>query len=449
VSELRLIASEESSRRENRRAYARIPFPYPVSSQVGGQFEVRDFSPGGVGIVSSERLEDQHFVKFAIDVPGMPGPVPFTCEILWHKELPRTGEHFAGTRFIDQGLNRAITKYLYSAIRDQEKETLTLTPLTLASQSELTDRIVTDIQNVKLPPFFEELVQRARPLSRRPAYIWKWCYQAMKSTTLPCVNETYSQILDNTKMINFMFTFLLDDLADEKKEPLLLREYLKMVVLKQPLDFEKIPAAHREEADFLTHLWSIVQSNVRQLPRYEEFKDLIQYDLEQSISSLQYAYLSNTMFNILNEQEAMLYEGNNINVILNGMLDITCSPDFRTDMLGALREALCHAQMMCKISNWLSTWEREVKVSDWTSGVIAAAMSEGIIEKSDLANEDKFSIIRKINHSLVPERLMRQWDWHRNRFIQKLTHFESIDLKSYLKALDQFLKIEMALKVLY
>ena len=181
----------------------------------------------------------------------------------------------------------------------------------------------------------------------------------------------------------------------------------------------------------------------------EEFKDLIQYDLEQSISSLQYAYLSNTMFNILNEQEAMLYEGNNINVILNGMLDITCSPDFRTDMLGALREALCHAQMMCKISNWLSTWEREVKVSDWTSGVIAAAMSEGIIEKSDLANEDKFSIIRKINHSLVPERLMRQWDWHRNRFIQKLTHFESIDLKSYLKALDQFLKIEMALKVLY
>lgn len=440
--DLRLIASEEPSQGQNRRAYVRIPFPYSVASQVGGRFEVRDFSPGGVGIVSSERFEDQHFVRFSIAVPGMPEPVPFTCEILWRKNLG-TGEHFAGTRFVDQGLTQTITKYLYSAVRDRGNQTVTLTPLTLVSQPEAADRIVAGIQALKLPPFFEELAQRARAFSRRPAYIWKWCYQAMKALTLNSVDSSFESILSGAKFAGFLFSILLDDLADEEKDSRLLDEVGQRIILGKPLNLENVTLKERQTAEFLEDLWRIIQGNMRQFPRYAEFNDLVQYDFEQIFGTLKYSRLSNRYVTMINEQEAVLYEGNNINVMIVAMLDLMCSPGVDVKELGMFREAVWNGQMMCKIANWIATWRREIRVGDWTSGIVAHALRTGVLKYDDLSDENTATIVRAIENSTVEEDFMWKWEKRRRWILTHVDDIKSVDMRTYLKGLETFYQMQL------
>lgn len=452
MANLRLVTEKEGSTGREQRAHSRLPWAISNFSILEEGTTVKDFSLGGISFSSRYAPTPHQVIELSIGSSPQDSSVnKLKCEIIWTKKGKGVAEYVVGAKFVNATPSaNSLIKYIYNLLAEQLLQPkLTFEPVNLISEGNIDKSVIETIQNTSLPPFFQKVVQESFKFSGRQEYIWKWCYKAMRDTTLPCVDQSYSQLLDNTKLVNFMLTFLLDDLADERKEPLLLAECFKMVLAGQKLDLKKLPTESQFHAEFLQSLWDIIQSNLRQFPRHDQLKEIVQYDLEQSIYSLKYAHLSNTMSDVINEQEAIIFEGNNINIIVNAMMDISCSPQFRFEEVGKLREMLWHGQMMCKISNWVSTWEREVKVGDWTSGVIAGAVSLGVISRSELADANKALIISKINESCVQERLMSRWEWHRSSFIQRLAHVQSVDMTEYLRALEKFFQTEMAIKVLH
>jgi hypothetical protein len=266
----------------------------------------------------------------------------------------------------------------------------------------------------------------------------------MIATVLSSVDAAYLTTLGNTKFAGFMLSILLDDLADEQSDShILLEECEKMIFLNKPLNLKKVPLSERPQAEFIGHMWGMIQINMRQFPRFEPLKEIIRYDFERIVDTLRYARLSNKFCNAINEEEAFIHEGNNINVSIDAMMDVMCSPSFDLSELGKLREHVWHAQMMCKIANWIATWRREVLIGDWTSGIIAMGLRAGIITHDNLLKGNRSMIVKQIENSALEENLMLEWQNHRVWIRERARDVRSVDLNKYLKGIEQFYRMQM------
>jgi len=448
VTELTLIHPDPGFGGKEKRAFPRLHWKAPIRSTSGEEYLVQDFSPGGVGLISKIALKARQFIEFALNPPGVMSPTVLTCQVLWVRKDQRSEEYIAGTRFVSDSENEySLTRYLYNVIKSRiEGDSVSLTPINLLSKENLDRSLVNKIQNVELPPFFRSQIATSRRFNHRPEYIWKWCYQAMKETTLSTVHPEFAQLLDNTKLTSFMLSILLDDLADEKGDTSLLEECCKMIFFRQPIDFSGFSEEDRLQGNFIKNLWTIIQSNMKQFARFDEFSEIIHYDFQQIVNTLKYALLSNKTPGMINEREAILYEGNNINVMTDLMMDIMCSPAFEAGELGLLREVGWHAQMMCKIANWVSTWKREVRIGDWTSGVIAKGLGENVIEPKSLFRDNHAAVINNIEESGVEESLLCDWERHRIWIAKHCDQIKSVDLRAYSRGIEAFYRMQLISK---
>ena len=86
---------------------------------------------------------------------------------------------------------------------------------------------------------------------------------------------------------------------------------------------------------------------------------------------------------IINLHEVEYYDSHNMIVYLMNDIDLMASTKINKEELPHLRKAFWHAQQMARVGNWLSTWKREIKEKDFSSGVFAYIFSNNIVKYKD------------------------------------------------------------------
>ena len=240
-----------------------------------------------------------------------------------------------------------------------------------------------------------ELYESVGLKSRNMKFFSKWVYEVYKNLFyLPGVDLGYIEKLavDKTKLS--VFAILVDDLADNAK--LRNKHLLEKAV--------QIPWNGHEEQDVMyleatRRIWLDVIKSIQQYPRYEEFEEILYFDLDQFLDAVKYASLINTM-EIDNPIENKVYFYQNMMIMIFLDIDLMCSPFFKTEELSKFRPIAHWIQDICHVGNVLSTYQRELKEEDFSSPIIALGLEEGLFTKKDvIKNPD--NVLKKLD-TLIP-----------------------------------------------
>ena len=245
-------------------------------------------------------------------------------------------------------------------------------------------------------------------VSERNPFLWKWCLKGAILTTLPCIDRSYFRSVVDTKLIGFMFAVLADDISDEMQDPAMLNEACKIPMYQETVDFRGLDRHRREYLQTTLEIWNVIMLRVQQYPRYKEFADTLLFDYLQYLNALRYSYLINQNPYLLNMAEHDLYQHHNMHIMISSTIDLMCSPHFDRNELGLLREVVLKAQQMGRIGNMITTWEREIKDRDFSSGIYPYLIKQGIVTCHELRYEDHELIRGKVKASWCEKHFLMQ-----------------------------------------
>lgn len=270
----------------------------------------------------------------------------------------------------------------------------------------------------------------------RNEFIWKWIYLISQVITISSVGEKYKRSLWEIKFLLIMFVVLLDDVSDKYKNRAILIELLKIPFDQGQINFQLFNEKDKDFINFTIKLWRHIESEYKNYPRYGEFSDIINFDIRQLLNAMEYAYLVNKDKHLINKEEYYTYLSHNMQLIIDVMFDLSCSPCFDLKELGLVREVSCYAQEMARIGNWISTWQREIGEDDFTSGVFAVALQRKIVNIEDL-NSKNTDLVKKIQDSGIEDEFLAEWE-ERYKKIDKLNSLvKTLDIGEFTRFLEK------------
>ena len=222
--------------------------------------------------------------------------------------------------------------------------------------------------------------------SRNANFLFNWLHQIYDKTYLPSINKEYKEQLALIKTKLCIFDVLVDDLADNAK---LRNKRLLYEAVQIPNNSTK---KYRNKYLEVTRLiWEDCINSIKKLPRYDEFKDIFFFNLEQVMSSMKYSYLINTS-DFSNNVEDEKYLNHGVMVILHCDIDLMCSPDFEYEELRKLRPILHSVQDVAHLGNMMNTFPKEIKEADFSSPIISMAIRDGVVEKNTVINDPEYAL---------------------------------------------------------
>lgn len=315
----------------------------------------------------------------------------------------------------------------------------------IGRQAERTSRERAQVCARQLSSDVQRWVAAYEEVGSRDLYLWQWCSHGVELTTLPCVVPELRAHVCDTKMLSIVLCVVLDDVADEHGSSQLLDTLLEMTcgggVETSPCD---LGAVGTQYAELTGALWTEYQARVAMYPCYARFEPVLRFDLLQSFNTMRYSHLVNGRPYLLNMVEHDLYTPHNMMQTSFATLDLMCSPRFPLKELGALREAVCHAQCMGRIGNLLATWPRELAKGDFTSGVFARAIMEGDLTLEELQHGDVAQLQARIRSRGHESYFFRKWMEHRHACQALATRIRSLDMRAMLAAHDRFFALYLA-----
>ncbi|QDU41071.1 hypothetical protein Mal4_54360 [Maioricimonas rarisocia] len=286
-------------------------------------------------------------------------------------------------------------------------------------------------------------IKQYETVGHRNQYLWKWCQYGIDLTTLPCVDpETRDHVCD-TKLLSVIICVLLDDVADRRESRNWL-EALLAAVHDQEGDESNLSEEECRHVAVTRALWNDYASRAAEYSRYDEYRDIWSFDLEQFFNTMRYAALVNDNPEMMNCAEHDLYTPHNMLMVSFGTLDLMCSRQFDPRELGTLREALWHAQTMGRIGNVISTWRREIPDRDFSAGIFARAVARGAINSEELQSLNPGVVQNLLEQGEFEESLLQKWYWHRSQCTAAAERIRSADLTAVLDAHDRFLMMHLA-----
>lgn len=299
------------------------------------------------------------------------------------------------------------------------------------------------IQSIQFSPFFAGKVSQYHELGDRGDYLWRWCIYGLRAILFPSVAEEFRDHITDTKMLAVLYGVLLDDVADKWGDQIFLDRLMQATFGQSGRDFEDLGAGRAAYARFTCDVWDEFQLRVAEYPRYAEFKDLLDYDNRQIVNTMWYSHLVNADISLLNIEEHDIYSPHNMQMMSFATIDLMCSPDFDHREIGRLRGAMWHAQCMGRIGNLVSTWERELKDGDYSSGVFAILSDQHPQLMQDMLLDKTDAIHAVLTQGTVEKVFFDKWDRHRTAFEGRLSSIQTVELKPVLQGLDQLLRMEM------
>lgn len=98
---------------------------------------------------------------------------------------------------------------------------------------------------------------------------------------------------------------------------------------------------------------------------------------------------------------------------------------------------------MGRIGNMVSTWEREIKERDFTSGVFATVIEWGVISAADLTSMTEKELTATIEESGVIQHFLDQWERLRGEIYELSEQVRSVDLTAYASGLEELIRIHL------
>ena len=306
-----------------------------------------------------------------------------------------------------------------------------------------------------LPIEFEPFRLGYEKVGHRDGFLWRWVQRGLELTALPSVDAAWRGPNLVAKMLGVMLDVLLDDVADNcnYKDGDFLRALIAIPFhpslgvttgaadgpqeLAAPTTLDQEKSAY---FDFTVDVWREIHRLARTFPRYGEFQDVFDFDYRQLMNTMRYADLVNRIPEILNITEHDLYQPHNMHMMISGTLDLMCSAEVDRQELGAIRRALWRGQVMGRIGNMVSTWEREIKERDFTSGVFSAVIERGAISPCDLPQMSGEDLRELIQRSGVIDHFLRRWEGLRDEVYDIASGVRSVDLSQVAAGLEQLIR---------
>ncbi len=382
--------------------------------------------------------------RLGLEILSLGGETVIRGEIVvcWQLLEP-TGESppgFGGA-FTEAALQswREIESVIHSAF---QRDSILVFLNELAGSSRLAEDIAA-IQRIELSDEVQSFIQAYGEQGQRDAFIWKWVYQGLRLTALSSVDEALWDEVQTIKLLGVMFDVMLDDAADQIQDEDLVEQMLLIPFEASFIQKQKVKPEYLGYLEFTIELWQEIERRYKRLPRFSEFEKLLTFDYRQLLNCMRYALVVNNDPRCMNLAEHDLYQPHNMHMMVNATLDLMASPGFDVWETGTLREVIWNAQVMGRIGNAVTTWQREIKDRDFTSGIFALALAKGVLTSDDLLHSESDAIEQRILGSNLEDELLIEWG-KRREYINKLApRFKTVDINTLVSGLENLIAIHL------
>ncbi len=292
----------------------------------------------------------------------------------------------------------------------------------------------------KLSPKVERIVDDYEAgVGLRNRFLWKWVGAVFKyaGVTLSCVDEKLVDEVVDTKILITVLAAVFDDVADRE------RDWERVERLSQ-IVFGNYVKEEDRLAEFTLQLWNEIVSSVSKFPMYRYYEKIFLFDVKQMINSMFYSCIVNEKPEMMNFTENSFYTASNMCIYPYIDVDLMASPTFDVRELGRFREMLWHVQQMARIGNWITTWKRELRENDVSSGVFAYSLSSGVVTPEELRRLPENEITAKIEGSDIVNSLIQRWSENYEKVKEMAPEFRSFDGLKFVKGLENLLKFHLA-----
>lgn len=240
-----------------------------------------------------------------------------------------------------------------------------------------------------------------------------------------------------------MFIVQLDDIADKKQNEKLLRELLKIPLLKNCVETDKLNQKEKIYLKFTIKIWNELEKQIKKYPGYKKLNKILKYDINQALNAINYSYLINRNLYIINKIEYWEHLSYNMVLFVYSDFDLMCCNSFNIQQLGIIREAIWMAQKMARIGNWVSTWQREIDENDFSSGIFSYAVDLKIININDLKRENHSELVFRIKKAKLEQKLLKEWGHYYYKIQGLGNRIKSIKPKIFLSNLKKLLILHL------
>ena len=368
-------------------------------------------------------------------ITGEPASATVTAVGTIHGQaLPRVAfDRIAAERPpLGQRLYQALARLLARRLRGER------VPLPEVDRARLradAETLMATVSTVRFDAEVEAVLKHYDTLGPRPRFLWMWVARGVETLTLSSVPAHVREDLRNTKVLTAVLNSLLDDLADREADWQRLEHAIAVLDGAAPVNgWERLLMEVRDR----------VEARVRRLPGHAELAALWRFDWQQVINAMRWSSLLRRSPALLNRAEVGLYAAAGMNVKLFGTLDVMASMGISEHELGAVREAVVHAEVCASLANAVATWRREVPEGDISGAVVAEARSAGGVHADDLASGDAALVTRKIELDGAEARVLETWRSHRQRVETLAPRSLSVDLLTLARGCDSILGMYLA-----
>lgn len=198
-------------------------------------------------------------------------------------------------------------------------------------------------------------------------------------TALSCVQNENKLNVIYSKIILGMIITLYDDLADHPKHRnSLLLENLYRLNLCQTQENALALKSDQNIFELAKFLFCELETTLKDLPRFEKLKLVLQFDIEQFYNSNRYSMLISQIPECAHVFESKVISPHNMGIVAAGTIDLMSAQNWPLNELGQCRKIFHIGQRLGRISNLVHTLHREIQENDGTNEIIIALKRRGI-----------------------------------------------------------------------
>jgi len=332
------------------------------------------------------------------------------------------------------------------------------------------DRAVALLKSVHehdLPPEIQEIVAEYRRLDgERSTFLWKWIHRLAPANVMPFVDEAHREAVATNNTMLVIFVTLLDDLVEKRRDYETFDAITALVQLSGWSNRRAVGAGRgprrgdggrwgRADVDepyaaFAVRVWDTLLDRLERSPSFERYAPLFRFDVGQIVTSIEYSTLVIEHPELATVEDLQRYESHNMGMHSFLDVDLMHTSEGRPDDLAVLREAVEIAQQMARIGNWLSTWEREVRDGDVSSGIVVSALERGIVGADDLPDPEAPDpavaerVIERVDDHDVESSFLATWNDKYRQLVALDREADGVDLGPFVDGTEEVLRYYLA-----